>query len=208
MSNLNDDWLDEEACPIALRKPAPPEVEDPVARIRLFDKNWKKLSQRQKTFLAEWQKNRFNARRTCRVLGWDSGANVRWNANEHFRLCKKVMQADVLPDVLDKARLVLRHDDCVEQLLEEHPILHQGMDTGFRENFPAAAAKANEVLLRLGGHLNDEQEAAPRVGPQLVVQLTNIVNGEVESETLIGVTPQLPVPEVCESEDDAWLSAP
>lgn len=204
MSNSNDDWLDEDDHPITLREPTPPEAEDPIARIRLFDKAWEKLLQSQKTFLAAWKGNGFNARRTFRDLGTPNNNESRWRQNKHYELCRKILQADVLPDVLDKARLVLRHDDCVEQLLEPKPILHQGMDTGFRENFPAQAAKANEVLLRLGGHLKDEQEAAPRVGPQLVVQLTNVVNGAIESETLIGVvTPELPVPE-----DDDWLSAP
>ena len=204
MSNENEDWLDDDKSITLRARVSAVEAEDPIARIRLFDAAWAQLSQRKKTFLAAWKDHRFNARAACRALGWDAAANVRWSKDEHYELCRKIMQADVLPDVLDKARLVLRHDDCVEQLLESKPVLYQGMDTGFRRNSPAQAAKANEVLLRLGGHLHDEQEAAPRVGPQLVVQLTNVVNGAIESETLIGVvTPELPVPE-----DDDWLSAP
>ena len=207
MSNANDaDWLDEEDHPIALRAEVPPEASDPIARIRLFDDAWQHLSQRQKSFLSVWQEAHFSAAKARRlnpaVVPNDSTI-YRWGQDTNYAIVIKVMKADAVSDVLERERLILRQDQCAEELLAPKPILHQGMDTGFKENNPAAAAKVNETLLRVGGHLRDEQALAPMNGPALIVQVTNKI-GETISQTTVGVVPNLPAPTL----EDAWLSTP
>lgn len=170
---------------------------DPVERVRVFDAAYAQLKQEQKTFLVEWKKNHFNVSRTLRQMG-DTAPNAttvwRWGTNEHYAFVAKVLKQDVVKDVLERERLVLRQDECAQDLLEPKPILYQGVPTGFYENQPAAAAKVNETLLRVGGHMKEDDQVAQRAGPALVIQLTNRVGGEVISEVKVGIVPELPAP--------------
>ena len=190
--------------PVALVKAPVALAEDPIARIRAFDSAWEQLSPDQREFLTVWKKARFNKSRALRNMG-DNAPNMstewRWHKNEHYAFVFKVLKIDAVGDILEKERLVLRQDDCAEQLLEPKPILYQGAPTGFYETEAAAAAKVNETLLRVGGHLRDEQASAPTAGPALIVQVTNKIGGEVISRTVVGVVPEQVPP------DEAWLGS-
>jgi hypothetical protein len=184
---------DKPALPVVVADPPG----DPIERVRAFDKAYSQLKDDQKTFLVEWKKNNFNVRRTLRMMGESAPAATtiwRWNATEHYGFVAKVMKQDIVKDILERERLVLRQDDCVEQLLEPKPILYQGCPTGFYENQPAAAAKVNETLLRVGGHMKEDEQQSYKGGPALVIQLTNRIGGEIISEVRVGVIPELPAP--------------
>jgi len=181
---------------------------DPSERSRDFDACWAQLSDKKKKFLVELQKYRFNARATIRSMGAaapNQTTTSRWpRSDESYRRVLAIMQFEATEGVLSKEHLVLRHNDCVETLLTPKPVLYQGIPvrdtrdpTGnsvLEEVEAGAAAKANETLLRLGGHLRDEQEKASVVGPSLIVQVTSRESGEVVTTTNIGVLPELPQP--------------
>ena len=175
---------------------------DPLERLRAFEKAWSQLSDAQKRYLAALKDNNFRIGKAIEAIGksksYQSTA-YRWRSNEHYAFIEKAMKADLVKDVLERERLIIRQDNIVEDLLEPKPILYQGCPTGFYENQPAAAAKVNETLLRVGGHLKEEDQVAQRGGPALIIQLTNRIGGEVISEVNVGVVPELPGP------TPAWL---
>ena len=173
---------------------------DPMERVRAFEKAWAELSDPQKKYLAALKDNSFRQGKAIEAIGKTRTYNstvYRWRSNEHFAFIEKAMKADVVKDILERERLVIRHDNIVEDLLEPKPILYQGAPTGFYENQAGQAAKVNETLLRVGGHLKEEDQVAQRGGPALVIQLTNRIGGEIISEVKVGVIPELPAP--------AWL---
>ena len=173
---------------------------DPMERVRAFEKAWAELSDPQKKYLAALKDNNFRQGKAIEAIGKTRTYNstvYRWRSNEHFAFIEKAMKADVVKDILERERLVIRHDNIVEDLLEPKPILYQGVPTGFYENQAGQAAKVNETLLRVGGHLKEEDQVAQRGGPALVIQLTNRIGGEIISEVKVGVIPELPAP--------AWL---
>jgi hypothetical protein len=173
---------------------------DPLERLRAFETAWSKLSDPQKKYLAALKDNNFRQGKAIEAIGKTrtyASTVFRWRSNEHYAFLEKAMKADVVKDILERERLIIRQDNIVEDLLEPKPILYQGAPTGFYENQPAAAAKVNETLLRVGGHLKEEDQVAQRLGPALVIQLTDRVGGEVIREVKVGVVPELPAP--------AWL---
>lgn len=201
-------WLDideAEDSPVAIHIATPDAPADPVERIRVFDAAWAKLKVEQKSFLVYWKAARFQKQRAYRAMEAkgiqppDDSTEYRWGKNENYAFVKKILKHDAVEDILERERLIMRQDDCAELLLAPKPILYQGEHTGFYENEPAAAAKVNETLLRVGGHLRDEQAAAPTSGPALIVQVTNKIGGEVESSVTIGVVPEQAAP--------VWLDA-
>lgn len=205
-----NDWLDieEPGQLVVASQPVPAVSGDPIARIREFDTAWAKLSVKQQAFLVQLQANGFNARRACRAMG-DAAPNQtttwKWPKNDpDYAIALRIMKQDATADVLERERLILRQDEMVESLMTPKPILHQGLPV-FDPSDPerkailmeveaAAAAKVNETLLRVGGHLRDEQEKAAIVGPALIVQVTSRESGDVVQVTAVGVTPQLPPP--------------
>lgn len=197
---MSGEWDDiEDHVPVPALRTEVAEVGDPVERMKRFDKAWNALTIVQKTFLHTWQNSRFNAQKAISKLGKSRDYRsviCRWRRdNEDFAFCEKVMKSDATAEVLERERLTLRQDEIAEAGLAKVPILHQGIDTGFREYADLGVAlRANETLLRQGGHLKDEQPAAAFTGPALVVQLTTKI-GEVVQETKIGVAPVVPVPE-------------
>lgn len=202
------DWLDiDEPAdnPIVLQVATPDAPPDPIERIRVFDAAWQKLTSAQQAFLFQWKQSRFSKQRAYRALiarglkAPDDSTEWRWGRNESYAFVKKIMKHDAVADVLERERLVLRQDDYAEALMEPKPILYMGDPTGFYETQPAAAAKVNETLLRIGGHLRDEQAAAPTAGPALIVQVTNKIGGVIESSVVVGVVPEQPAPD--------WLDA-
>ena len=170
---------------------------DPMERVRAFEKAWAELSDPQKKYLAALKDNSFRQGKAIEAIGKTRTYNstvYRWRSNEHFAFIEKAMKADVVKDILERERLVIRHDNIVEDLLEPKPILYQGAPTGFYENQAGQAAKVNETLLRVGGHLKEEDQVAQRGGPALVIQLTDRIGGEVIREVKVGVVPELPAP--------------
>ena len=170
---------------------------DPMERVRAFEKAWAELSTQQKVYLGALKDVNFRQGKALEAIGKTktyASTVYRWRANEHYAFIEKAMKADLVKDVLERERLVIRHDNIVEDLLEPKPILYQGAPTGFYENQAGQAAKVNETLLRVGGHLKEEDQVAQRLGPALVIQLTDRVGGEIISEVKVGVIPELPAP--------------
>ncbi len=170
---------------------------DPMERVRAFEKAWAELSAQQKIYLGALKDCNFRQGKAIEAIGKTktyASTVYRWRANEHYAFIEKAMKADLVKDVLERERLVIRHDNIVEDLLEPKPILYQGAPTGFYENQAGQAAKVNETLLRVGGHLKEEDQVAQRGGPALIIQLTDRIGGEVIREVTVGVVPELPAP--------------
>ena len=176
------------------------EIVDLGERIKTFEAAWKKLSPRQQKFLETWQLCNFNARKTARALGDQTQAHARWVKGPDFALCMDVMRRVEATQILNREKLIIRHDELVESLMTEKPVLHQGIPV-YMDGKPlmeieaAAAAKVNKDLLEIGGHAKPEQQASFGAGPALIVQVTNKIGGEVISTVNVGVVPNLPGPE-------------
>lgn len=197
------DWLDIDDAPTLSVVPveAP---SDPMARVRAFEKAWAEISVLQKQYLNALKDNNFRQGKAIEAIGKTRTYNstvFRWRSNEHYAFLEKAMKADVVKDILERERLIIRQDNIVEDLLEAKPILYQGAPTGFYENQPAAAAKVNETLLRVGGHMKEDDQVAQRGGPALVIQLTNRIGGEIISEVKVGIVPELPAPSWLDTDD-------
>ncbi len=178
---------------------------DPMERVRAFEKAWAELSAQQKIYLGALKDCNFRQGKAIEAIGKTktyASTVYRWRANEHYAFIEKAMKADLVKDVLERERLVIRHDNIVEDLLEPKPILYQGAPTGFYENQAGQAAKVNETLLRVGGHLKEEDQVAQRGGPALIIQLTDRIGGEVIREVKVGIVPELPAPAWLETDDD------
>ena len=179
---------------------------DPMDRVRAFEKAWKKLSLPQKQYLGALKDCNFRQGIALRAIGKTQtyqSTVYRWRANEHYAFIEKALKADVVKDILSRERLIIRQDNIVEDLLEPKPILYQGAPTGFYENQAGQAAKVNETLLRVGGHLKEDDQVAQRGGPALIIQLTNRIGGEVVSEVRVGVVPELPAPTWLDTDADS-----
>lgn len=190
------------AFPVVARDPP----SDPMDRVKAFEKAWKKISLDQKKYLGALKDCNFRQGKAIEAIGKTRTYHstvFRWRANEHYAFLEKAMKADLVKDILERERLVIRQDNIVEDLLEPKPILYQGAPTGFYENQPAAAAKVNETLLRVGGHMKEDDQVAQRGGPALVIQLTDRVGGEVIREVKVGVIPELPAPSWMDVDDGA-----
>ena len=176
------------------------EIVDLGERIKTFEAAWKKLSPRQQKFLETWQLCNFNARKTARALGDQTQAHARWVKGPDFALCMDVMRRVEATQILNREKLIIRHDELVESLMTEKPVLHQGIPV-YMDGKPlmeieaAAAAKVNKDLLEIGGHAKPEQQTSFGAGPALIVQVTNKIGGEVISTVNVGVVPNLPGPE-------------
>ena len=164
---------------------------------------WSTLTDSQRAFLILWRNNEFCAADAYRAQGRDPRGHTHstWMRIEEYALCAKLLKKLAMPDALDKAHNVLALERLANKLEAPKDILYQGVPTGHFEAEYAAAAKVRETLLRTGGHLKDEQISSYGQGPQLIVQVTNKIGGEVETHTVIGVVPELPPPE-----EDSWLS--
>ena len=190
MSFLDID--DEEMLPVSTR--APTEISE---RLRDYDKAFERLSINQKKFLTAWPEFNYNQSRTCRHLGMSPSTVYRWGNDEDYALVVSVMRGEIAKEILDKNRLAIVQEECVQSLMTEKPVLHGGIPVLhdgkiLMEIEAAAAAKVVESQLRLGGHLNENQEKSGFTLPQLVVQVTNRVGGEVEQTIVVGVAPPVP----------------
>jgi hypothetical protein len=200
------DWLDIDeppALPIVVQ-----EIADLKERVVSFEAAWKTLTTRQQKFLETWRDCNFNLRRTARALGDTTGTYPRWTKLPDFALCMDVMRRVEATQILNREKLIIRHDELVESLMTEKPVLHQGLPV-YMDGKPlmeieaAAAAKVNKDLLEIGGHAKPEQQTSFGAGPALIIQVTNKIGGEVISQVTVGAIPQHAPPE-----EDEWLSIP
>lgn len=235
----SDDWLDTSPTPEPVAFPADNQkpqdttlpalplgpqaltlAADAAARRAQFMVAWEGLTDKQRVFLNTWRECRFNANRAVRVLA-NTGHSVskttiqNWGADPGFENIRTVLRSASVEEILSRDTLAARHDDIVETALTPTPILHQGFATGHYEVELSVAAKANETLLRLGGHLKDKdlEVNVGIAGPSFVIQVVQ------PSGNVIDVTPQhvpieLPQPEVedessgfANSEDSEWVDA-
>lgn len=171
---------------------------------------WGQLTDHQRVWLNTWRESRFNNARTIRVL---SGTIVpaskttlhRWRTEPGFEYVEKVLRTASVEEILSRDYLAARHEDIAETAMTPAPILHQGVATGHFEADLGVAAKANETLMKLGGHLKDKELdlTVGIVGPALMIQVVQPDN-TVKDITPRGVTVELPAP--AEDEED-WLGA-
>lgn len=219
----NGDWLD---APPAPPVEVPPDREKPAdgglpglstsavelstaateARAK-FMLCWQGLTDSQRVFLNTWRECRFNTNRTLRVLagtihGYSKTSVQRWVDDPSYAYVRELLRSASVQEILSREYLAVRQEDIVETLLTPKPILHQGSATGHYEVEAGAASKANEVLLRLGGHLKDKdlEVNVGIVGPSFVIQVVQPA-GNVIDVTPQHVPVQLPEPETA---DDEW----
>lgn len=216
-----EDWLETDARPTQLidtEKPADsglpgvPMLESAAKANEQraeFMVAWASLTEAQRVFLNTWRECRFNTNRTLRVLagtvhGFSKTTVHRWGELPQYVIVRDLLRTVSIQEILNRDNLVARQDDIVETLLTPKPILHQGFHTGFYEVEAGAASKANEVLLRVGGHMKDKELEVNVgiVGPQFVIQVVQ-PNGVVKDITPQGVTIDLPA--LPDTEDDGWL---
>lgn len=183
--DTDDDWLSvddrvrQALIVIDPEKPAdatPPSVgadaivagADAVAVRAKFLAEWESLTEGQRVFLNTWRECRFNANKAMRVLtgtqyGISKGTVTNWLGNPAFEHVRTILRSASVAEILNRDNLAARHDDIVETLLTPKPVLHQGTATGYFEVEAGAAGRANEVLMKLGGHLK-EKEVEVNVG--------------------------------------------
>ena len=219
-----DDWLNEPAPDYPVAKPEEGEPADatqpglPVSETALaaavsaqekrtqFVTAWSQLTEHQKIWLNTWRESRFNNARTMRVL---QGTAVpaskttlsRWRESPGFEFVEKMLRSASVEEILSRDYLAARHEDIVETAMTPTPILHQGVATGHFAVEVGVAQKANETLLKLGGHLKDKDIDLNIgiVGPSLVIQVVQ-PDGGVKDIAPRGVTVELPQPA-----EDEWL---
>lgn len=155
---------------------------DAVKQSALLMECWVRLSQQQQVFLKLLKQNGFNVRKTVRVMEGTADAvsrttvNMRWLQEDDFAFVLKVMTTTAVGDVVKKERLLLRADEIAEEALEPKPILHKGLPTGFYENQPDTALRANEQLMKATGLLREGQQST-----RVTVRLVNLAGPEAEA---------------------------
>lgn len=140
---------------------------------------WSRLSPQQQLYLKLLKQNGWNVRKTVRCMEGTPDAvsrttvNFRWPEDDDFAFVLKVMTHTAVGDVVKKERLLLRADEIAEEALEPKPILHKGLPTGFYENQPDTALRANEQLMKATGLLRDAQQST-----RVTVRLVNLAGPE------------------------------
>lgn len=170
---------------------------------------WESLTEKQRVFLNTWRESRFNANRAMRILdktplSVSKTSITNWSAEPAFELVRTTLREASIEEILSRANLVARQDDIVETAMTPKPILHQGQHTGFEEVEVGIAARANETLLRVGGHLKDKdlEVNVGIIGPSFAIQVVQ------QDGKIIDVTPQrvpIELPEPAEEAD--WTEA-
>lgn len=217
-----EDWLETDARPTQLIDteqaqdgglPGVPMLEEAAAareKRTEFIIAWESLTESQRVFLNTWRECRFNTNRTIRVLAGTAHAYSktsvqRWIDIPQYALVRNLLRGSSIQEILSRDYLAARQEDIVETLLTPKPVLHAGFHTGFYEVEAGAASKANETLLRLGGHMKDKdlEVNVGIVGPQFVIQVVQ-PDGVVKDVTPQGIVIDLPA---LPDESDEWLSS-
>lgn len=177
---------------------------------------WESLTEAQRVYLNTWRECRFNQARTIRVLAGTAHAYsktsvLRWADSPQFTHVRETLRDASVEEVLKKNYLVARQEDIVETALTPTPILHQGFATGHFEVELGIASKANETLLKIGGHLKDDKPElnVGIVGPSFVIQVVQ-PDSSIVDVTPRGVQIELPEPssEPVIDADVEWLDGP
>lgn len=178
------------------------QTKDAASRLAAFDKVFEKLDPKHQQYLRLLEENGCRTGKAMEEMGYSRYAVSGWRKRYPlFAQCERMLKEDFTAEILEKERLTIRHDQIAQAGLEKVPILHQGIDTGFKEYANLnVAEKANALLLRQGGHLKDEQPGAPTIGPAFIVKVVNQI-GETVQETTIGVMPNLPSP----ATEEDWI---
>lgn len=140
---------------------------------------WGRLTQQQQVYLKLLKQNGFNVRKTVRKMEGTPDAvsrttvNFRWAVEDDFALVLKIITTTAVGDIVKKERLLLRAEEIAEEALEPKPILHKGLPTGFYENQPDTALRANEQLMKATGVLRDAQQST-----RVTVRLVNLAGPE------------------------------
>lgn len=159
-----------------------PDIElpvDPKKQSELLMDSWNRLEPRKQVYLKTLKECGFNVRKTIRMLENTPDAvsrttvNFRWSQDDNFAFVLKVITATAVGDVIKKERLLLRADEIADEALEPKPILHKGLPTGFYENQPDTALRANEQLMKATGLLRDAQQST-----RVTVRLVNLAGPE------------------------------
>lgn len=218
---MSDDWLDTEEYPVRFVPPkegVPADGDVPGVGVQAisdaeaakekraqFLLSWQSLTDSQRIFLNTWRECRFNTNRALRVLagtvhGYSKTSVQRWVDNPQYSFVRELLRDASVEEVLKRNYLAARQEDIVETALTPTPILHQGIATGHNEVQLGVAHKANETLLRLGGHLKDKdlEINVGIVGPSFTIQVVQPDN------TVIDVTPR-GVPIALPEPDSEWL---
>jgi hypothetical protein len=207
-----DDWLKtDESASIDAEKASDTQVPGlPVAAVagaleaqkqrERFMSAWALLSDGQRVYLNTWRECRFNSNKAMRVLSGTTHSVTKttvgnWQSNDEYEYVRTLLRAASVTEILSKDYLAVRQEDIVETLLTPKPVLHQGVATGHYEVEAGAAGKANEVLLRMGGHLKEEKQDINigLTGPSLVIQVVQ-PTGQVIDVTPKHVNVELPAP--------------
>jgi hypothetical protein len=205
---VSDDWLEVEPVTMpATTAGLPAVVNTPMEvaeRVALLESCWSRLTLQQRTFLTTLREERFNARRAGRKLAGVVGrtSHHNWMHESDYATVLQLWRGSAASEALDRDRLVARQDDIVETLLTPKPILHQGVSTGFEEVDATGAARANETLLKVGGHLREKEidVSVGIIGPQFTIQVVQS-DGAIIDVTPVGVPVELPEP------DAEWIDA-
>ncbi|MGH8235395.1 MAG: hypothetical protein ACREXP_00045 [Steroidobacteraceae bacterium] len=163
---------------------------DAGKRAAMLDTAWKKLNKKQRVYLTVLRENKFNQRATDRLLrlttDFVSRTTVRnWiNENEDFVFVLKVMKTVAAGASIDRERLILRAEEIADEALDPTPILYQGAPTGFYENHKDTALRANEQLMKIGGHLRSDEKST-----RVTVRVVNLAGPQddaidVEAEVI------------------------
>jgi len=198
---MSDDWLD-----IGDDSKLPVTIDHLAEEVGAFPAAWSRLTDAQRKFLEAWRACGFSRPDAIRLLGkaqrsYDS-TEYRWRANEDYAFAKKMLQKIGAQDALQKHHQVVALERIAQKLEDPKPILYMGAPTGYEEFDGAAAARVRETLLKVGGHLKEETQANTFLLPQLIVQTTERVSGNVIDVKIVGETPTAPVPESID-----WMDA-
>jgi hypothetical protein len=203
---VSDDWLDiEETLPAVITSvPATLPAEAP-ARAQLVLECWARLSQPQKKFLTAFRDAGLNARK-ANGGEYTNSNHTKWMRQADYQTIVRIWRGECADEAVNRDRLLVRQDNIVEELLTPKPILHQGLDTGFKEIQAAGAAKANETLMRAAGLLKDKDidVNVGIIGPAMTIAV-QLPSGEVRQLGLDGA--MLPVIDAEIVEKDDWLDS-
>lgn len=152
---------------------------DAKKRSELLMECWGRLTDQKKMFLSMLRENHFNIRKTVRALETTnqsvSRTTVRrWvEEDEDYAFVLNVMTAVEVGDVVKKERLLLRADEIADEALAPKPILFRGVPTGYHENHPDTALRANEQLMKATGLLRESAQST-----RVVVRFVNLAGPE------------------------------
>lgn len=165
-------------------------------RNKVIASMWARLTKKQQLYLQKLEENGFNQRATLRAMApYNPSATtvVKWKREADFAFILNTRKVARAAEVLEKNSIALAAADIREQALEPKPILYQGAPTGYEENQPEVALRANEQLARLGGHMKNDDGPVTGQGPAFVIQVVQRDGGVVDV-TPRGVTIDLPAP--------------